>query len=210
MKIVLLHNIENKNTNLFKEFCFYLANSFGLKNQKVLYLSTSFNYEKNEQFKNSKTKTIKPFLISEFNSNLHILNFLTPEAKNIKINNPNDILFVLKKQIKMLEKHYDLLVVGLLNQWTELDQFFINLNTNHYFYFLNAKDDLIFPLSFLQHNQNKKSIIFANYSPLSKSSNNNLKQFRLTYQNSISVYVINELNSSNELVNSELVEQILQ
>ncbi len=210
MKTILIQNHDPKKQTIFKDFCLNFANAFTKKNNKVLYLLTSFNYDlKNAKKLEAKIKTIKPFIIDEITDKLHVLNLLTPEAKNIKINQIEDILFVLKKQIKMVEKSYDFLVIGLLDQWHELDQFFIDLNSQNYFHFLNAKDELSFPLSFIKDYNLHSGVVFANYSPLSKASNNNLKQLRLTYKNNPDIFVIDETKTVSDLSDHELINKLL-
>lgn len=136
-RFVLTRSLDENNYYNHAIFGLNLAKSLELQNKKVLYINTNLSHDFLNHLKlnnlqlNTKLKTITPFVIFSIKNNLDYLNLLNKNNKKLTSYNLNELTFVLKKQIDLIIKNYDFVIVNLMGVWNELDEFFLNYFNDH-------------------------------------------------------------------------------
>ena len=162
METIIILNHNPKAIQAQSYFAINLATCLVNKHHKVLMFSTIlspkyFNEIKTDIDINKDVKSIPPFKFYQYQKNLDILMFGTDTNQNVKVNNVDEVLRLLKRQLKLIENKYDYIVVDYKNQWSNLDDFFIR----------NTKISLI---NFLEFTKNTKFTML-----------NNLNHFKTQY-----------------------------
>lgn len=166
METIIILNHNPKATQAQSYFAINFATGLVNKHQKVLMFSTVlspkyFNEIKTNIDINKGVKSIATFKFYQYQKDLDILMFGTDTNQNVKVNNIDEVLRLLKRQLKLIENEYDYIVVDYKNQWSKLDDFFIK----------NKKITLI---NFLEYTKNTKFEILNNSSDFINHYNINI------------------------------------
>lgn len=175
METIIILNHNPKATQAQSYFAINFATGLVNKHQKVLMFSTIlspkyFNKIKTNIDINKGVKSIATFKFYQYQKDLDILMFGTDTNQNVKVNNIDEVLRLLKRQLKLIENEYDYIVVDYKNQWSKLDDFFIK----------NKKITLI---NFLEYTKNTKFEILNNSSDFINHYNINIFKYPFAISN---------------------------
>lgn len=174
MNKILLINKSSHNANLFSSFSINLGLMLSEKNKKILFISTllSPNYldllDKNNKFDN-KIKLIPPFNFYQLNNNFFILLLSKQKDNQININDIKSISHALKRQIIILEKDFDYLLIENNNLWIDLNNLIDQLNYNYKINVINTNDFTIDPIQNKLETDNDNIYCLLDFDPLNKS-----------------------------------------
>ncbi|MBP5257061.1 MAG: hypothetical protein J6Y96_01765 [Mycoplasma sp.] len=154
MKNIIILNHNQKSYQSQSYFAINFGCCLASKKKKVLVFSTIlspkyFNEIKINTSINNKFKSIINFKLYQYQKNLDVLMFGTDTNQKLKINNIDEVLRLLKKQLKLLDEKYDYLIIDLKNQWLILDEYFI-------------RSDEMFLINFLEFIKNTKFNVLDN------------------------------------------------
>ena len=155
MKSIIILNHNQKSYQSQSHFAINFGCCLANKKKRVLVFSTIlspkyFNKIKTNTLISEEFKSIINFKLYQYQKNLDILMFGTDTNQKLKINNIDEVLRLLKKQLRLLDEKYDYLVIDLKNQWSILDDYFI-------------RNDEIFLINFLEFMKNTKFNIVDNF-----------------------------------------------
>lgn len=200
--IILNHNQNSSKSASF--FALNLASNIVNNSKKVLVFSTIlspqyFSELKSEMIISKSTKQILPFKIYRYKHKLNILLFGADTDQNIKIKSINEVLRLLKRQLELIQTNYDYLIIDLKNQWTTLDNYFIDDANVSFINYLEYEENVKFSLvENFNYFKTKHNINIFNY-PFAISNYNGIDKNCLNLYSSLRTqWNVNELYCFNE------------
>lgn len=207
METIIILNHNPKTTQAQSYFAINLATGLVNKHYKVLMFSTIlspkyFNEIKTNIDINKDVKSIAPFKFYQYQKGLDILMFGTDTNQNVNVNNIDEVLRLLKKQLKLIENKYDYIVVDYKNQWSNLDDFFVRNEKISLINFLDfTKNTKFTMLNNLSHFMNQYNISIFKY-PFAISNYDGFDKECLQIYNSLKTqYQVKQLFYFNESFN---------
>ena len=204
--VVINHNRNSSKSASF--FALNLASNIVNMSKKALIFSTIlspeyFNELKPDMVSLKSLKQIPPFKIYRYKHQINFLFFGVDTDQNINVKSISEVLRLLKRQLELIKANYDYLIIDLKNQWTVLDNYFIEDDDISFINYLEYEENVKFSLveNFNYFNKNNGINIF-NY-PFAISNYDGINKNCLNLYNSLrNQWNVNELYCFNEPFNS--------